>query len=198
MVDRFVDHLDEGDRGLVLESGAGVGVDVIQQLADVVGLGGDGAGVGAHFRAREVAREALVRCRLAELVGERRVVGVDRRQEQVDPALARLGDDIVEQVEVVVGYEIAGPVGVLPVAPGAQPQCGPAQAGELGQVLVDHRFAVARDEAGHAVVGAGHDAVVRAVERDFGVGVAPADDTRLVEVEWADGRAVAVGAVGGR
>ena len=38
MMNRLVDHLDEKDRRLILEGNAGLGVDVIQYLLEVIDL----------------------------------------------------------------------------------------------------------------------------------------------------------------
>ena len=84
---------------------------------------------------------------------------------------------------MVVGDQVAGAVGGLPVAPEGEPQAVPAHPGEVRHVLVDHPLPVGVEIAGGAVVGGGRQHVVRAEEGDLLAVVAPADDTGLVEVD---------------
>ncbi len=58
MVPRLVHQLDEQDRRLVLEGDSGVGIHVIQDLAQVVHLRRDGGRVGAHALLAEAPPEA--------------------------------------------------------------------------------------------------------------------------------------------
>src|SRR3982074_1046252 len=57
-------------------------------------------------------------------------------------ALTGFRNDIVEQIDVLLDDEIPLPVGIFPIAPGAQPQGGPTHSRELRQVLIDHRLAI--------------------------------------------------------
>ncbi len=191
MVDRFVDHLDEQQVGLVLQRAAGIGVDVVQHLLDVVGLGGDGLGIGAHDRPRIQRRKAgrLV-VGIADLISEGRIIGVDRRQQDIDTAFARGVDQIVFEVGVVVGDQIADRVGILPVAPRAQPHAVPAHAGKVRHVLVDQLLAIGVDQARHAVIAAGKGAVVGAEQPDFLVVGAPADKALGVDIDGPAGRSL--------
>jgi hypothetical protein len=88
---------------------------------------------------------------------------------------------------MVVGDQVAGAVGGLPVTPEGQPQAVPAHAGELRHVLVDHPLPVGVHIAGRAVVGSGVHDIVRAEERDLGPVVAPTHHTGAVEVDGAVG-----------
>ncbi len=112
-----------------------------------------------------------------------RAVELDGAEQHVDAALPRTGDEVVEQVQMVVGDQVAGAVGGFPVAPEGQPQAVPAHAGELRHVLVDHLLAIAVDVAGRAVVGGGVNHVVRAEEGDLLPVVAPADHALAVQVD---------------
>ena len=89
---------------------------------------------------------------------------------------------------MVVGDEVAGAVGGLPVAPEREPQAIPAHPGEMGHVLLDHPLPVGVQVAGGAVVRGGGEDVVRAEERDFLAGVGPVDDALLVEEDAATRR----------
>ena len=91
---------------------------------------------------------------------------------------------------MLVEDEIALLVGVLPIAPGTQPQGRPAHAREVRHVLVDHGLAIAGYQPCHAVIGSGHDAVIGAVQRDFGARIAPTHHSRLVDIGWANRRLV--------
>ena len=66
---------------------------MIQQLPDVVDLCGDRGRVRAHLAPVEVPREADVLRWPVELIGKRRVVGVNRRQKNVNAAPPRFGDE---------------------------------------------------------------------------------------------------------
>ena len=55
MVHGFIDHLDKQDRRFVLERRAGITIDVIEQLPDVVALRRDRLGVGTHLLSGEIS-----------------------------------------------------------------------------------------------------------------------------------------------
>src|SRR5260370_27596037 len=86
---------------------------------------------------------------------------------------------------MIVGDQVAGAIGGLPVAPEGQPQAVPAHAGELRHVLVDHLLAVAVDVAGGAVVGGCVDDVVRAKEAYLPLSVSPPHDSLVVQENGA-------------
>ena len=90
---------------------------MVQQLLDVVDLSGYRLRVRAHFLARKITREADIGRWLVHLIGECRIVGMNRRQKHIDAASARRGDQIVQQIDMLIDDEIAGSIGILPVAP---------------------------------------------------------------------------------
>ena len=186
MVPRLVHQLDEEDRRLVLERRVGVGIHVVQDLAQVVHLRGDGGRVGTHLPLAEAAAEARGG-RVGERIGPVGAVELNGAEQHVDPALPRAGDEVVLEVEMVVGDQVAGAVGRLPVAPEGEPQAVPAHPGEVGHVLVDHQLAVAVNITRRPVVGGGGEHVVRAEEGHFLAIVLPADHPGAVEVDGAGG-----------
>jgi len=183
---RLVDELDEEDGRFVLERHAGVAVHVIQYLAQIVHLCRDGDRVGPHTGLTEVTAEARWRG-IRQCVGPVRAVQLDRAEEHVHTALPRLRDQIVLQVEMVVGDQVASRVGGFPVAPEGQPQAVPAHAGELRHVFVDHFLAIGMEVAGRAIVGGGGEHVVRAEEDDLVLVVAPAHDALVVKEDGTIG-----------
>src|SRR5205823_3586104 len=104
-----------------------------------------------------------------------------------DAPLPRAGDEIIEQVQMVVGDQVAVRVGGLPVAPEGEPQPVPAHAGELRHVFVDHLLAIGTQIAGGAVVGGGGKHVVRAEEAYLLLVVSPAHHALAVEVDRPGG-----------
>ena len=139
----LVHELDEEDGRLVLEGHTRVGIHVIQDLAQVVHLRRDGGPVGAHAGLAEASAESRgQRGAILERVRPVRAVELDRAEQHVDAALARAGDEVVQEVEMVVGDQIAGRVGGFPIAPEGQPEAVPAHAGEVGHVLIDHLLAI--------------------------------------------------------
>jgi hypothetical protein len=184
VVPGLVHQLDEQDRGLVLERDAGVRVHVLQDLPQVVHLRRPRGRIGPHALLAEVAPEA--RCRgVVERIGPIRAVELDGTEEQVDAALARPGDEVVLEVQMLVGDEIAGAVGSLPVSPEREPETVPAHAGEVGHVLVDHPLSIGAEIASGPVVRRCGKDVVGAEERHFLPGVGPADHALPVEVDAA-------------
>ena len=183
----FIDELDEEDGRLVLERHARVRIHVAQDLAQVVHLRGDGGRVGPHTGLAEVPAESGCRGIPLQCVGPVRAVQLDGAEEHVDAALPRARNQVVLQVQMVVGDQVAGRVGGLPVAPEGQPQAVPTHAGELRHVLVDHLFAIGVKVAGGAVVGGRGQHVVRAKQGDLLVVVAPAHDALVVQVDGAIG-----------
>ena len=177
MMPRLVHQLDEEDGRLVLERDTGIGIHVLQDLAEVVHLRGDGGRVGAHPLLAEVPSEPR-RGRVSERVGPVGAVQLDRTEQHVDPALPRAGDEVVLQVEVIVGDQVAGAVGGLPVTPEGEPETVPAHPGEVRHVLVDHPLSVAVDVTGGPVVGGGGQHVVGAEQGDL-LAVVAASGSRL-------------------
>ena len=107
MMPRLVHQLDEQDSRLVLECDPGVGVHVIQDLTQVVDLRCERRGVGAHAGLPEVTAEAGWRG-IRQCVGPVRAVQLDGAEQHVDAALTRLRDQVVLQVEMIVGDQVAG------------------------------------------------------------------------------------------
>ena len=177
----FVDQLDEQDRRLVFERGVRVGIDVPEQLPEVVGLRRDGGGTGAELFFPEVIRKAL-RGGVAQRVRPAGVVRLRGAQQHVHAPLAGPGNQVVQQVEMVVRDQVAGPVGVLPVAPQGETHAVPTHAGEVGHVVVNHLLAVGRHAACGAVIRGGRQDVVRAKERDLRAIVLPSHDALFVEI----------------
>ena len=186
VVRRLVDQLDEQDRRLVLERRRRIRVHMLEHLPQVVGLRGDGLGVGAEFAPRVVARESW-KGAVRQRVRPAGVVGLDRAEQHVDTALSSPRDEVVHQVEVLVGDEVPLAVRVLPVAPEGQPHAIPSHARKVRHVLVDHPLSIEAQVAGGAVVRCRWQDVVRAEERDFLAGVLPADDAARVEHRRAEG-----------
>ena len=179
---RLVHELDEGDSGLVLERHARIRIHVIQDLAQVVHLRGDRRGLRAHPSLAKTPAEARL-CGILQRVRPVRPVELDRAEEHVDAVLPRAGDEVVQEVQVVVGEQVAGAVGSLPVAPEGQPETVPTHPGELRHVLVDHRLAIGVEIPGCPIVGGGRQDVVRAEERDLPLVVLPANDALVVDVD---------------
>ena len=180
----FVDQLDEEDRRLVLEGDTCIRIYVIQDLAQVVHLGGDRGGIGAHLLFAEMPAKAGRR-RVPKRVRPIRAIELDGAEQHVDAAFARAGDQVVLQVQVVVRDQVAGAVGRFPVAPKRQPQAVPAHARELRHVLVDHLLAIGVDITRGAIVRRGRHDVVRSEERDFPSVVLPPDYACTVEIDGA-------------
>ena len=84
---------------------------------------------------------------------------------------------------MVVGDQVAGRVGGLPVTPERESQAVPAHAGELRHVLVDHFLAIGVEVSGRAIVGGGGKHVVRAEESDFLLRISPPHDALFVEID---------------
>ena len=179
---RLVHQLDEQDGRLVFQGDARVGIDVPEDLAQVVHLRRERGRVGAHAGLAEMPAESGIG-RVSEGVGPIGPIQLNGTEQHVDAALARAGDQVVQQVEMVVGDQVAGRVGSLPVAPEGQPQAVPTHAGELRHVLVDHLLAIGVDVAGGAVIRGGGQHVVRAEEGDFLLRISPPHDALLVEID---------------
>jgi hypothetical protein len=88
---------------------------------------------------------------------------------------------------MVVGDQIAGAVGGLPVTPESESETIPAHPGEVGHVLVNHPLAIALDVTRCTVVGRRGQHVVRAEEGDLLAIITPADHPLLIQVDRAFG-----------
>ena len=179
---RLVHQLDEQDGRLVFQGDVRVGIDVPEDLPQVVHLRRERGRVGAHAGLAEMPAESGIGG-VSEGVGPIGPIQLNGTEQHVDAALARAGDQVVQQVEMVVGDQVAGRVGSLPVAPEGQPQAVPTHAGELRHVLVDHLLAIGVDVAGGAVIRGGGQHVVRAEEGDFLLRISPPHDALFVEID---------------
>ena len=179
---RLVHQLDEDDGGLVFQRDVRIRTHVIQDLAQVVHLRGDGRGIDAHAALAEAPSEARRRG-VAERVGPVGAVELNRAEQHGDAALFGARDQIVEQVEVIVGDEVARRVRRFPVAPEGEPHPVPPHAGELRHVVIDHALAVGVEVPGGAIVGRRREHVIRAEQRDLLVIVLPAYHALVVEVD---------------
>ena len=110
MMPRLVHQLDEEDRRLVLDRDVRVRVHVVQDLAQVIHLCRECRRVSAHAAFTEAPAESRSGC-VAERVGPVGPVELNRAEQHGDAALGCTGDEIVQEIEVIVGDEIAGAVG---------------------------------------------------------------------------------------
>ena len=142
---------------------------------------GDRRRIRAELPLGEVVREPGRR-RVTQRVRPVCVVGLNRAQEHVHATLAGTRDEIVEQIEVIVDDEIAGAVGVLPIAPQREAHPVPAHAREVRHVVVDHLLPIGAEIAGSAIVGGRRQDVIRAEQPYLAAITPPAYDALLVEI----------------
>ena len=120
MMPRLVHQLDEEDRRLVFQRDVRVRVHVIQDLAQVIHLRRERRRVGAHAAFTEAPAESRSG-RVAERVGPVGAVELNRAEQHGDAALCSTSDEIVQEIQVIVGDEIARAVRRFPVAPEREP-----------------------------------------------------------------------------
>ena len=169
-IERLVDHL-EGDHCRVFAVGlAGESVAVGHELTQEALLGFAGRFLGGHLRHVVVVRETVA--------GIRRAPPGDGSEHCVDPAFARLGQEVVEQCQVFVVEQIPLPVADLAV-PAVEPNHIQPQSPEVLQVVADCLPMVQLPPLQQFVVHGERDVVVHPEQRHFLPGVLPTQDPVL-------------------
>ena len=175
----FVVDLEAHDHRVVLGLVSGVGVVVVEEVADVVLLDDGGvrvAGGDGLVHAAGESGQVLAGLGIAVIAAH------DHREHDVDAALLEPGDEVVEQVEVLVGEEVALAVGDL-VVPDVDAVGVDSHACEVVGVLVDGLLDVGA-EAVELAVGVGERRrVVDAEPGAFLAGLRVADDALAVDLE---------------